>query len=182
MSLAGFRTVLRLSDGDLGLEELAVGVSLERTLGRLTVQGAGAAVLTGTARPAGAAELRLGPGGSASGAVSYAALLQDGAVPFLVVGGSLSGSGVASPVGALVALDLRVSVLAGYTLFERLTLYAAGRVFGGPAFFRAASGGDASHYQVGGGALVRLPGAVDLSVEVMPLGEQRLVAALGFSF
>ncbi|MBX7099878.1 MAG: hypothetical protein K1X89_19335, partial [Myxococcaceae bacterium] len=76
----------------------------------------------------------------------------------------------------------RVSVLAGYTLFERLTLYAAGRVFGGPAFFRAASGGDASHYQVGGGALVRLPGAVDLSVEVMPLGEQRLVAALGFSF
>jgi hypothetical protein len=81
-----------------------------------------------------------------------------------------------------VAVDARAALVVGYTVFDRLTPYAVARAFGGPVFYAGLSGGDRYHYQVGAGLVVGLPGGFDLSAEVVPLGEQRLTAGVGFSF
>lgn len=77
---------------------------------------------------------------------------------------------------------MRVGLVAGYTVFDRLTPYAVARVFGGPVFWRGGVGTDAYHLQLGLGLVVGLPGGFDLAAEVVPLGEQRAVASVGVSF
>jgi hypothetical protein len=83
------------------------------------------------------------------------------------------------------ALDARFGVLVGKTFFDRLTVYAAGRLFGGPAFWRidgaSKVGTDLYHYQVGGGLIVRLPAGLDLYAEGIPLGERGFSAGLGIT-
>jgi hypothetical protein len=81
-----------------------------------------------------------------------------------------------------VAVDFRAAVSAGWTLWERFTPYAVGRVFGGPVFYGGAIGTDAYHVQLGAGFVVGLPLGLDLNFEIVPLGEQRLSGGIGFTF
>lgn len=182
VSGGAFRTTLVMGETKLGLEQLAFGATLERRFERLTLQLGAGGIALGNATPEGEAAIPFRGGGFGNVAVSYTLLEQDGAVPFVMLGGSLSGSGASTAVGAYGALDLRVSVVAGYTVFERVTPYLVGRLFGGPAFFRGASGGDLYHYQLGAGLAAGTPFGIDLFAEVVPLGETRITAGVGYSF
>ncbi|MEZ4361343.1 MAG: hypothetical protein R3B48_14250 [Kofleriaceae bacterium] len=78
------------------------------------------------------------------------------------------------------ATDLRLGAMVGKSLLDnRLVLHAATRVFGGPVSWRRANedvvGGDRYHITAGAGATWHA-GALSLSMEVMPLGEQSYVA------
>ena len=60
------------------------------------------------------------------------------------------------------------------------------RFFGGPVFLEQSGvttwGSDVYHVQLGAGSVVTLPAGFDLSVELIPLGEQRVSAGVGYSF
>ena len=69
--------------------------------------------------------------------------------------------------------------------FGVFTPYAAARAFGGPVGWtlagEEATGSDAHHYTVGAGLTARPGRRLDLSLEVMPLGEQSATAAATFA-
>ena len=110
-------------------------------------------------------------------------LLEQGTYsPFLQLSGSVALSAMQGPADHYVAIDFRAGLAAGWTFFERLTPYAVVRAFGGPVFYGPALGTDAYHVQLGAGLVLGLPLGLDLSVEVIPLGEQRVTAGLGVSF
>lgn len=178
-SFAGFRTTL-VFDGreHVALEQLAASASLEwRASRRWTLVGAAGGTFAGTLGTE-----RLGGGGVGSVAGSFLALEQGAWWPFLQLSLALSVSGVSAPQSAYVAVDARAALVVGYTFLQRVTPYAVARAFGGPAFYAGKTGTDLYHYQVGAGLVVGLPGGFDLSAEVVPLGEQRFTAAVGFSF
>ena len=108
---------------------------------------------------------------------------------------SLSGTLSLSTAGAvsddrdrhlLSAGDLRLGIMVGKTIAGRLVPLLAGRVFGGPVYWRlggeAVTGTDSHHYAVGGGLIVRLPARLDLFTEVMALGEQSVSVGGTVSF
>lgn len=178
-SFAGFRTTL-VFDGaqQLALEQLAASASLEwRASPRWTLVGSAGGTFAGSLGGE-----RLGGGAVGSVAGSFLALEQGTWWPFLQLAVSLAVSGVSAPQSAYVAADLRAALVVGYTFLERVTPYAVARAFGGPVFYAGRTGTDLYHYQVGAGLVVGLPAGLDLSAEVVPLGEQRFTAAVGFSF
>jgi hypothetical protein len=126
--------------------------------------------------------VRTGAGGVGSFGASWLALDQGKYTPFLQLSGSLAFSAVQATPTTYLALDIRLGVVAGYTFFDRLTPYLTARAFGGPVFWSGAVGTDLYHYQFGVGLVVGLPWGLDLSAEVVPLGEQRLTAGIGISF
>lgn len=182
-TFSGVRTTLVFDGAErLVLEALAVSASFEwRASERVTLAAGAGGVVAGRLRGAGEDFDFLG---GLVASLSGSALLfdQDGARPFLMLAGAVSFSGVRAAPTAYVALDLRASLVAGYTLFERFTPYAVARGFGGPVFWRGQVGTDLFHYQLGAGAVVGLPLGLDLSLEVVPLGEQRFTAGFGSSF
>jgi hypothetical protein len=125
---------------------------------------------------------KTGPGVVGSVAGSFLALEQGQRTPFLQLALSLAVSALSAPQSAYVAVDARFALVAGYTFLERVTPYAVARVFGGPVLYGGRSGTDLYHYQVGLGAVLGLPAGFDVSAEVVPLGEQRFTASVGFSF
>lgn len=160
------------------LEQIAVSASVEyRASEKITVVGAGGALLAG----------RLGTAESAPGAVASVGLagvlLEQGEWnPFLQLSGSFAFSYFRVLEETYTALDVRVGLVAGYTFFERLTPYAVLRAFGGPVFYGGLTGTDLYHVQLGLGVVLGLPWGLDLSVEFIPLGEQRISGGLGISF
>lgn len=168
----------------LRLEAMAVSASFEwRASPRWTLAGAAGGVVAGrlVSEPTTESfDFSGGLVGSFSG--SFLALEQGRLWPFIMVAGSLAVTGVRAAPTTYVALDLRLTTTVGYTFFERLTPYAVGRLFGGPVFWRSQTGTDLYHYQVGAGFVVGLPFGFDLNAEVIPLGEQRVTAGLGYSF
>ena len=173
------RTTLLFSDGTKPLlEQLAVSASLEyRASARVTIVGAAGAVLVGHLGPAATS-----PGGVGSVGVSMLLVEQAGFIPFVQFSGSLAVAAMRVVDTNYVAIDFRAGVAAGWTFLERLTPYAVVRAFGGPVFYGPELGTDAYHVQLGAGLVVGLPWGLDLSAEVIPLGEQRVTAGLGFSF
>lgn len=162
----------------MSFEQLAASASFEARLSpRWTLVGAAGGVFAGSLGGA-----RTGGGAVGSVAGSFLALEQGRWWPFVQLAVSLAVSGLSAPASAYVAVDGRLALVVGYTFFQRVTPYAVGRVFGGPVFYGGRTGTDLYHYQVGGGLVVGLPKGFDLSAEVVPLGEQRFTAALGFSF
>ena len=157
---------------------------------RFTVQGALGAVLGGSLT-LGDDRHEVRPGFLASVGAAYRAVDDRGAVPFVLLGASLSfarASTRADSDGATASLsssDARVSVTIGKTFFELLTPFVVARAFGGPVMWsvrgRDVTGGDRYHYQLGGGLAAHV-GAFDAYVEGVPLGEKRLSAGLGVSF
>jgi hypothetical protein len=80
----------------------------------------------------------------------------------------------ASESAGYQALDIRLGVAAGWTLWNVLSPYAVVRAFGGPVYWtylnESVVGTDTHHYQV------------DVFVEGIPLGEQAVTAGAGVSF
>jgi hypothetical protein len=178
-SFAGFRTTLVFDGGErVGLEQLAASASLEWYASRRwTLMAAAGGTFAGSLGTE-----RLGAGGVGSVAGSFLALDQGAWWPFVQLSLALSVSGAAAPESAYLAVDARAALVVGYTFRQRVTPYAVARAFGGPAFYAGRTGTDLYHAQVGAGLVVGLPGGFDLSAEVVPLGEQRFTAAVGFSF
>jgi hypothetical protein len=129
------------------------------------------------------------PGPTAAVGASWRPVV--GSRPFVVLGSNLAFSaattqpsnttpgGPSNKVG-YQAFDLRLSAVVGTTLFRMLSPYAVGRVFGGPVFWRyqgaSVSGGDAHHYQLGGGLALTIARKVNLFAEAIPLGERSVAA------
>ena len=83
------------------------------------------------------------------------------------------------------AFDLRLGAQFGLELARGVRPYVAGRVFGGPIFWRyegeAVTGTDTHHYQLGAGLAVRVSKALNVFAEGMPLGEQALALGAGLA-
>ena len=177
-TFGAFRTTLLFLDQSRKLEQLAVSASLEyRAAEKITLSGAAGVMLMGSlgGQPT-------SPGGVGSLALSFLLLEQGTYSPFLQFAGSLAVSVMRVIDVNYVAIDIRAGLAAGWTFFERLTPYAVVRAFGGPVYYGSIIGTDAYHVQLGAGLVVGLPWGFDLSAEVIPLGEQRVTAGLGFSF
>lgn len=139
----------------------------------------------------GASRAELGPGAALAITFAWSALRAEGARPFVTFTATLSGlaastrvaSGEHLPYGAL---DARVGVNVGYTLWKVLRPYALGRVFGGPIFWRydneRVTGTDLYKYQVGAGVAWKLPARFDAFVEGVGLGERGLFVGVGRGF
>jgi len=84
----------------------------------------------------------------------------------------------------VAGLGIYKSTDTGKTFARVVTLYAVGRVFGGPVFWSINNstlvGTDTWHFQLGGGVVVRWK-RFDLVIEGVPLGEQSIVGGLGFA-
>jgi len=178
-TFGAFRTTLLFSDGTKALfQQMAVSASLEyRVSEKMTLVGAGGGILLGSL-----GTVSTSPGAVASLALSYLLLEQGRYTPFVQVAGSISFSAFRTTDANYAAIDFRGGVVAGYTFLERLTPYAVFRAFGGPVFYGGLLGTDAYHVQLGAGLVVGLPFGFDLSAEVIPLGEQRVTAGLGYTF
>ncbi len=134
----------------------------------------------------------MGGGPAAMAGYSSSLVKERERVPFLVLTMAMSflhsntrPTELRAERAGFTALDFRGGLLLGKTFFEHLTIYAAGRLFGGPAFWRidgqGAVGTDIYHYQLGGGLIARIPGGLDVFAEGIGLGERGLVAGLGIT-
>jgi hypothetical protein len=128
-------------------------------------------------------DITTGPAGAAS--LAWLALLETERRPFALVALSIAAShaGAISDDGeehGLTSGDGRLGLMVGKT-FGAFTPYAAARVFGGPVLWTLAgdevTGSDANHYTVGAGLTARAGRRLDLSLEVMPLGEKSATAS-----
>jgi len=145
----------------------------------------------GSARPEGGASGDVGTGGGLSLGASWLGVYETERRPFVQLTGSLSLSTTTAVADdgerhRLSAGDLRVGALAGKTFLGRVTVFAVARAFGGPVLWHLGGdgvlGGDRYHVSVGAGAIVRLPGRLDVFVEGMPLGEQSATLGAGATF
>ncbi len=178
----------------VALHAFSVGAAFElRRSPALTIQLAAGSPVGGHLDVAGNRHA-IGPGVLLAAGASYRLVDGAGAAPFVVASGALGAStfstdGPAGERSRMSAGDLRAGLVVGKTFFDVVSPYVAVRGFFGPVSWRARvagapkdlDGGDAHHYQLGGGFVTGHRG-VDLAVEVMPLGEERYVVALGVSF
>jgi hypothetical protein len=152
-------------------------------LPRLSLEVVAGAILGGKLTPEGEASQDVGTGAAFSIGGSWLALLETERRPFIAFSLSLSGSVASTDTRNITAGDARLGVVAGKTFADRVTVYAAARIFSGPVTWRIdgedVSGGDVHHYTVGAGLRVNLPANLDAFVEAMPLGEQSFGAGLG---
>ena len=159
---------------------------------RYSLQLTAGGIFDGSATPSGAKSGDVGGGGALSLGWSWLPVYEsEEGRPFVQLAASLGFSSTTAVSDdakryRLTSGDLRLGVLVGKTFFERLTVYAAGRVFGGPVWWHlggeSVTGGDAHHFALGGGAIVRLPARFDLFVEGMGLGEQSVSLGAGLAF
>jgi len=125
---------------------------------------------------------------------SYRLLMNDGARPFVLLGGQLTfvtartteqGAAGAESV-RYAAFDFRVGPVVGWTFWNALSPYVLARVFGGPVFWsyqgQSEVGSDVHHYQLGAGLSLLIAKRVSLFAEGVPLGEQAVAGGAGFSF
>ncbi|MFO0746951.1 MAG: hypothetical protein U1F43_14960 [Myxococcota bacterium] len=97
-------------------------------------------------------------------------------------------SSVAPEVGAgplddrWLTFDARASATVSRTFFGRLTPYASVRLFGGPALWGGAAGGDKTHVQLAAGLALAVTDALSLHVEGALLAERGAFAGLGLAF
>lgn len=173
------RTLLLFSDGtNAWLEQIAASASFEwRVSDAITLVAAGGGLIAGRL-----GEFETSPGGVGSVSISGVLLEQGEYTPFIQLSASAGASVMTVANSTYVGVDIRGGFVVGWTLWQRFTPYGVARVFGGPVFWRGAVGTDAFHLQLGVGAVVGLPASFDLFAELIPLGEQRLSAGVGFSF
>lgn len=171
-------------DGDrVEVEQLTTTV----TVGAFATARLGWSVSLG-AVVAGSVEGRdLAGGGALGGSVSWLPVYERARRPFVGVSASLGGALVRATADdgetrSWRAFDLRGGVMIGKTLATRWVPYAAARGFGGPVSWRRGgvdvTGSDRYHLTAGAGLTVRLPRDLDVTVEVMPLGERSATAGL----
>jgi hypothetical protein len=95
-------------------------------------------------------------------------------------------AGAGFPSAGFTAADAFLSASAGWPIGGLVSPYLAGKLFGGPIWWRRSSGSvtatDAHHYQLAVGVAAALPAKFDLLAEVAPLGERAVTVAVGRSF
>jgi hypothetical protein len=181
------RTTIEFGDADVALRETAATA----TLGHFATARFGWSITAGGI-VAGSIERRdVHGGGTIAGGVSYLALYEAAVRPFVAVSASLGTAlvrGVADDGSSQrwSAWDVRGGGLVGKTFARHLVTYAAVRAFGGPVFWHRAGaavvGSDRYHVTAGVGLTLRLPARVDVTAEVMPLGEQSATVAATLRF
>jgi hypothetical protein len=116
--------------------------------------------------------------------------------PFVVLTGNLSFSTARTTLAGIAgapdvtagyqAFDLRVGALVGTTLWQVLSPYAVGRVFGGPIYWQYqgsdVTGTDAHHYQLGAGLTLVVARRLNLFAEGIPLGERSAAVGAAVAF
>jgi hypothetical protein len=122
---------------------------------------------------------------------SYRLLEEKGILPFVGLTGTFGYANAKThesrgPSIGYNAFDLRLGAVAGKTIADALTVYAAARVFGGPIFWQLRgenlTGTDVYKYQIGAGASVMLWKRLDLFAEGIAFGERMLSVGLGASY
>lgn len=193
LSWAFTSTTILFGDGkraDLERHTVFVGTEVPIGGGAAIRFGAGG-IVAGQITPH-HARADFGPGVSGYFGVAKSLVDEKGWIPFVQIGGTLSGSRVATrgpgvnEAPSFTAFDIRAALNAGKTVGP-LAIYATARAFGGPIFYRYAgesvTGTDLYKYQVGGGLSIALPSRVlDAFVEGIALGERGVAAGLGTSF
>ena len=183
------------------LHQRAASVSVGRSVGeRWLLRVSASALLTGELRGQEAAEATgktdppladIGLGGSLAASMSRTYTF-DGLDGFFL-GAAYSCSVAVAEVTyrtestsrPLVAVDLRVGGMVGWTLWQKVTPYIAGRLYGGPVFWATRPGGkqetgsDRYHALLAAGLSVRTPTGLYISAEAAPGGEQVLSIEVG---
>jgi hypothetical protein len=169
----------------------AWAVSYERRLSeRWTFAGSAGYVVDGSLR-IGGQQFDLQPGPLFAASMSYRALDESRARPFVLCSFSFAASVAATSERAtrdnqaLASYDARLGVVVGKTVANDLHPYLAARVFGGPIVWnyagQGATGTDVYHYQAAAGLTLAV-GRVDVHLELAPLGERELSAGAGVAF
>ncbi len=181
-SVAGFSTTIVFDAMDVDVEQLAVTA----TVGHFATPRLGWTASAGGIVAGRIADRDISGGATVAGTINWLAVYEGALHPFVAVTGSLGTSYVRATADDMHrrswwAFDGRAGAMVGKTFAEHWVPYAAARVFGGPVFWTLGGdgvvGSDRYHVTLGGGLVVRLPHHADISVELMPLGEQS--AALG---
>src|SRR5262249_55059971 len=126
VSTGGFWSELKLSDQDIDVDEQSVTALVSWHKDAWGLEGGLGAIVGGTL---GGYDVQ--PGFSAVLAGSWLALFEGEVRPFVLLSLSASFSRASTDVGSVTAGDLRAGAVVGKTFFERLTPYAAARVFAG---------------------------------------------------
>src|SRR5262249_12727764 len=150
----------------------AATVSIDWRVGpRITLGAMAGVTTTGTLRAYGQS-FDISPGPLFTAAISYRALDEGDATPFVLLTASLGVSLVqtkpTAPAGGsnetMTAYDGRIGIAAGKTIARVVTPYVLARTFGLPILWRyqgtSVDGTDVYHYQLGAGLVVRA-GAFD---------------------
>ena len=180
------RTTIVFGDAHVSLHETATTA----TIGHFATPRFGWSVTAGGI-VASTIDGRATHGGATLGAgVSYLALNEGSTHPFVGVSATFStalirGDADDGTTRSWSAWDLRGGVIAGKT-FGRFVPYVAARAFGGPVYWRlggeSVTGTDRYHVTVGAGLILRLPKRVDVTLEVMPVGEHSATAGVSLHF
>lgn len=169
------------------MREVLAAVGLSRDLGDLSLGLRVGAVIDGHV-DSGGARYDIGPGVVVALAIDWRALAAPEDVLTLTLGVQLGvshttlGSPEGGPRQGWTATDLRASVTASRTLFDRLTPYLSARLFGGPVFWRDAVGSDTKHVQLALGLGLELGAGLSLHVEGAVLAERGVFAGLALAF
>jgi hypothetical protein len=194
----GARTTIVFTGApNAALDELSVVARLEVLVApRVTVFAGGGSIVDGRVQVQGV-DYQMHPGWLATAGVSALALTETEHRPFVLASlvlGYASAHTTEQPTGVSFASNLRVGWRAGDAriglavgkTFGIVRPYAVARAFGGPVNWQlggqSITGTDSHHYQLGAGAALTLPGHFDVNVEAVPLGEQALVAGVGYAF
>jgi hypothetical protein len=140
---------------------------------------------------AGSIEDRATHGGATlGGSVSYLAVNEASNHPFVGVSATLGtalirGTADDGSRRSWSAWDARGGVIVGKT-FGRFVPYLAARAFGGPVYWHRGgdeiTGTDRYHVTAGAGVILRLPKRIDVTLEIMPLGEQSATGGVSLHF
>jgi hypothetical protein len=179
------------------IERRAVNASLDYRLSATTTVSLGGGAGLGGRMILNDTRYTISPGWLVTASYSRLLLEGRGALPFLLLGTSVGGSGastrrlssggaMSSSSVSLYAFDVRVGLTVGKTFWNAISPYAAVRAFGGPVFWnidgQTRSGTDRLHFQVAAGMVSSLPGGVDLFAEGSPGGERAVTIGGGVSF
>lgn len=163
-------------------------------LGRFTFSMGAGSMLTGALRShsstSGRDTFELGPGSLGSVGLSWRVLEQTDVIPYVVLSTTLSALGTrtrtATTRGDYYGIDFRFGAVVGKTFADLVSLYAAGRVYGGPVLWLEGDetrvGTDKFHVQGSGGAVFLVSTQVDIFVEGSPGGEQTAFGGVGVRF
>lgn len=131
------------------------------------------------------------PGWIASVSASWTAIPERPSTPFLSGSVSLGASGAPTSrqgrgQARFLAMDARLAVVVGKSLWNTWVPYLVGRAFGGPVWWEIdgedVTGSDRHHYQLGVGSLLMCPLGFDVLVEWVPFGARGFTAGAGMSF
>ena len=189
VSYGTFQTELDFA-GDASLEESTITTYLGKIVDSYTFSAALGLIAGGTLSYRGS-NFRVGQGWLVLGSVARTWNYRE--IPQLFISGSLSAGlsqtstrSLNLEKRSLTAIDLRLGILAGTTVWEKVTLYGLARVFGGPVFWTGSEeslvGGDKHHYQLGCGSRLQVGDQFSFLIEASLFGERSFSSGILVNF